>query len=103
MVKAIHKPTFYATMSQEQRLQTRLADLFDFANAPLYLLDEVTKILAEEARKGLNFRRAIFQKRKTFIAALGKLTNVPNFSLTDVRMETYKWHRQKPFNHFERL
>ena len=92
MVITTQKPTFYAIMSQEQRLQIRLADLFDFANAPLYLLDEVTKILAEEAGKGLNFRTAVFQRRKTFISGLGKLTNVPNFSLADVRMETYKWH-----------
>jgi hypothetical protein len=56
--------TFYATTSQEFRMQTRIADLLDFANCPLYLMDELFLILKEEARQGINLSSCNILKRK---------------------------------------
>ena len=90
----IHLPTSSTPLScrnisfhPQERFVARLADLLDFANTPLYVLDEVVKIVQEEARNGLDFSSAAIHSRQTFFIEMEKRFNIPEPITTVVGLE----------------
>lgn len=87
----IHYPvnnmTFYRTFSPGERCLLRLCDLLDSVSAPLYLLDEILKVLHEESSNGTSITDLLLLSRKSFLQSLQKRFKVPRPIATFISLE----------------
>ena len=81
---------FHQQFSPSERLLLRLYDLADFAEANLYLIDEVINIIKEEISNGFDFKSHKIPTRDTFFENMKQRFPVPEPIITPVALETQK-------------
>lgn len=80
-------PNYSKILGPELLFQIRLADLLDHANTPLYLQDEIIKIVQDSAKRGLDFKRVDLCQRQTFVKQLAEKFPVPSPIILKVFLE----------------
>lgn len=73
--------------SRQERFVACLMDLLDFANCPLYLLDEIVKIVQRHAKEGLNFANTTIPSRKAFLRHMDHKFDCPKPTTTLIPLE----------------
>ena len=71
----------------EVLLQVRMADLLNHANCPLYLQDEIMKIIQDTARRGFNFATEQIRQRPAVMRHLQKDFPVPTPIIHNVYLQ----------------
>ena len=84
----VSDPKYKRRFDKGEALVLRLADLLDYSNSQLYLIDEIVKIFTEEAREGLDLAKDEIPTRKSFLKGLQTRFPVPQPTVSPVSLET---------------